>query len=454
MFMKKKKLMSYILACSMFLSGCKADIKSIINRVKDNLPFRDFTTSMNDFTKGNESESMEETISQIETEVIPSITETISVTEPNIEDTQSSTVLEETQVTEEVKVEETEPVSNLTEDNIMVSATTNVNIRSSNTVNSLKIGSFKMYDIAYRILCCDNNWDLVKYNNQIGYVCRDYLEYSNESYDTEYKYTMKNDIVLTTTELNFRTSPSTDGDKISRFAEYTELQVIASVDNGWLLVKNNGVLGYVHGDYTASLLDKAREEYPNLNITELDVKKIVYSTTNLNVRNGNNTDYEKIGSLEKYESVRVLYEYDDWYFVMTNDYNFGFINKTYTRDLDNTFVVVDLSEQRLYLYNKDELYFITPVTTGKDSTPSDIGLFEIYDKETNRYLVGADYKSFVNYWMPYNRGEGLHDATWRSVFGTQGYKTNGSHGCINMPLDITDDIYENVSVGTKVLVHK
>ena len=56
--------------------------------------------------------------------------------------------------------------------------------------------------------------------------------------------------------------------------------------------------------------------------------------------------------------------------------------------------------------------------------------------------------------MPYNRGEGLHDATWRSVFGTQNYKTNGSHGCINMPLDITDDIYDNVSVGTKVLVHK
>ena len=40
------------------------------------------------------------------------------------------------------------------------------------------------------------------------------------------------------------------------------------------------------------------------------------------------------------------------------------------------------------MYNEEDLLFTTPVTTGKDSTPSDKGLFKIYAKETQRYLVG------------------------------------------------------------------
>ena len=55
--------------------------------------------------------------------------------------------------------------------------------------------------------------------------------------------------------------------------------------------------------------------------------------------------------------------------------------------------------------------------------------------------------------MPYNRGEGLHDATWRQEFGGEIYKNNGSHGCINMPLDIAEKVYNAVSVGTVVEVY-
>lgn len=437
--MNKKKLMAYMLASSMFLSGCKANIKGILYNYKDCFAKKDFTTSATDnFLEENVSETNDVTVPTI-LETVPSVTESV---EENI------------QSTENIQIEESETVLDKAEDNIIVYATTDVNIRSSNTSSSLKIGSFKIYDAAYRILCCDNNWDLIKYNNQIGFVCRDYLEYSDNSYETEYRHIKKNDIVITLTDLNFRIAPTTDAEIISTFYQNTELQVIAEVDNGWLLVKNNGVLGYVHGDYTMSLLEKAKEQYPELNINELDVKKIIYSTTNLNIRNGNSTDYEKISSLDEFESARVLSESDDWYFVMTNDYNFGFVSKVYVVVLDNNFVVVDLSEQKLYMYNNDELCYVTPVTTGKDSTPSDIGLFKIYNKNTDTYLTGPDYKTFVKYWMPYNGGEGLHDASWRSVFGTESYKTSGSHGCINIPPDIADDIYKNVSVGTKVLVHK
>ena len=263
-----------------------------------------------------------------------------------------------------------------------------------------------------------------------------------------------NDIVLTTSGLNFRTAPTTDSDIILSFSQNTELKVISWVGDNWILVKYNGVSGYVYADYTLSLLAKAKEQYPWLDLKELDVKKIVYSITDLKVRNGDSVDYSVIGNLVEYESVRVLEQYGQWYFIMTNDYSFGFISKDYTSQLGGNFVVVDISEQQLYLYNNDELCFTTPVTTGKESTPTDIGLFSIYSKEQDRILNGVDYSTSVDYWMPYNGGEGLHDASWHNLFGTDGYKINGSHGCVNLPPSITDDIFNNVQIGSKVLVHK
>jgi len=106
------------------------------------------------------------------------------------------------------------------------------------------------------------------------------------------------------------------------------------------------------------------------------------------------------------------------------------------------------------LYNGNELLIETNIVTGTLDTPTRIGLFKIYAKQTNRYLTGEDYNAHVNYWMPFDGGIGLHDAAWRKKFGGEIYLTDGSHGCVNMPKDITDDIYEEVSIGTKVLVHK
>lgn len=446
------KLIAYLTASSMLLYGCKMTINNFFNKDKQEVLKKDFNTEQTiQETETKETELILETTMETtkEIEVTPIETETTIITEPTMETT--------------VETQETEPIETLTptiqeivsNDNIIVRVTTNVNIRSNNNANSLIIGELKPNDIAYKILSCDNNWDLVKVGEQIGYVCRDYLEYTNESYEIDYKYTNKKDIVITKTELNLRITPNTEKARISRFGKNIELEVIDEVDNGWLLVRNNGIIGYVHGDYVVSLLELANLEYPELNLEKLEIQKIVYTTSsNLNIRKGNSTDYESIGKLEKFESARVLGEYDDWYFIMTNEYKFGFISKKYTKDMENNYVIVDKSEQRLYLYNNDELLFVTPVTTGKDETPSDTGLFQVWQRVLGKYLVGEDYKVWVDYWVAYNHGEGLHDAKWRSVFGTESYHTNGSHGCINIPPYLADDIYYNTSYETKVLVHK
>jgi len=430
---KQLRLLTYILATLMTLSGCKMKVEE--QKVPE---FSKPTTS----TESQIKDAIDETIEQ---EQLPSIpVETIPETKPQEIPTEPEVIPTVPEITEPV-----------VEGLAVVKPTTTVNVRVNSSVNSLKIGSLDINDTAIRILSLENGWDLVKINDRLGYINNSYLQETDETIEQENNYVLKNDIVLTTTTLNFRTEPTTSSKIIEELPENTELQVIAQVNDEWLLVRYNGNLGYVYSSYTNSLLEKLNETYPDLNIQELSPQKIVYSNTTLNIRNGNSTDYDQIGQLEKFESIRVLGEYEDWYLIMTNDYNFGFVSKEYTKDLTEDFIIVDKSEQQLYFYNGNDLYFTTPVTTGKDSTPSDTGLFKIYAKQTNRHLTdGKTYNSWVGYWMPYNGGEGLHDANWRTVFGTESYHTGGSHGCINLPPELADDIYNNASVGTKVLVHK
>ncbi len=55
--------------------------------------------------------------------------------------------------------------------------------------------------------------------------------------------------------------------------------------------------------------------------------------------------------------------------------------------------------------------------------------------------------------MPFNGNIGMHDATWRGSFGGSIYKTNGSHGCINLPRAAAKTIYENIEKGMPVLCY-
>ncbi len=449
----RTKIITFLLLGTLMLSACQKEGK---------------TESLNGAYVEHPTD---ETLSQTE----PVQDETIEIMPPFIEETIPEYIPPETIIPETTIPEETTPETTIPEEpeqeeivppieeenkdnkeNIIVTAHTKVNLRSSNTSDSIWLDQLQMYDTAYRILSCDNGWDLVKYNDKLGYVFRDYITYTDEVYEPEYKHIKHDDIVITTGSLNFREKPTSDSLKLATFAKDTELQVLATVeDSEWLLVRYNGVLGYVHGGYVISMLDRANELYPELQLNNLKTQCVVYTTTGLNFRTGNSTDFPSLGLLERYETLRVIGEYEGWYFVMTNDYNFGFVSADYTKILEDRFVIVDKSEQQLYLYDDNELLYTTPVTTGKDSTPSDTGLFKISYKATNVTLSdNKTYWSPVRYWMPYNGGEGLHDADWRTIFGTDSYHYGGSHGCINMPVDITDEIYNNVEAGTKVLVHK
>jgi len=122
-------------------------------------------------------------------------------------------------------------------------------------------------------------------------------------------------------------------------------------------------------------------------------------------------------------------------------------------DVGPSYVEIDLSNQHLYLYINNKLDFETDVVTGNVSaghkTPE--GIYGVTYKARNAILRGPGYESFVYYWMPYNGGVGMHDATWRGRFGGEIYKYSGSHGCINMPLSSAKYIFEKVEQGFPVV---
>lgn len=131
-------------------------------------------------------------------------------------------------------------------------------------------------------------------------------------------------------------------------------------------------------------------------------------------------------------------------------------------DWGNTYVEVDLTNQYMYLFVNGSVVTSSPIVTGKPSegsaTPQ--GVYSIRYCKRNAVLRGPkkedgtyEWESPVAFWMPFNGAIGLHDATWQAAFGGSRYLTHGSHGCVNLPYNIAETVFNNVSAGTPVVCH-
>lgn len=126
------------------------------------------------------------------------------------------------------------------------------------------------------------------------------------------------------------------------------------------------------------------------------------------------------------------------------------------KDLGNTYIEIDLTEQMMYYYEEGVLTLETPVVTGDVSEESETpeGMHVVYFMQRNRVLRGEGYTAPVKYWIAIYKRIGIHDSNWRKEFGGDIYMTNGSHGCINTPKDKVAELYELVEVGTPAVVFK
>ena len=132
--------------------------------------------------------------------------------------------------------------------------------------------------------------------------------------------------------------------------------------------------------------------------------------------------------------------------------------------LGTTYLEINITKQHLWFVKDGSVVLESDFVSGKESdstrlTPS--GTYYIYNKERNRVLRGTkqpngkyEYESPVSYWMPFNKGIGLHDASWRSTFGGDTYINSGSHGCINLPTGFAGSLYSQIYVNLPVVVYR
>ena len=126
-----------------------------------------------------------------------------------------------------------------------------------------------------------------------------------------------------------------------------------------------------------------------------------------------------------------------------------------------SYIEIDITRQRVFMYLDGKCILDTLTVTANLSagynTPT--GVFYLNNKAYDTVLRGTNkdgskYASPVKYWMPFYKGYGMHDASWRSKFGGDIYKTNGSHGCVNLQEEAAETIYENITYDMPIFIYE
>ena len=118
-------------------------------------------------------------------------------------------------------------------------------------------------------------------------------------------------------------------------------------------------------------------------------------------------------------------------------------------------VEVNLSEQRAYVFENEQVVGSWYISSGKDGFNSSTGDFRIRAKLETQNMGNPDLTKAPNYYtenvpwvMYYNGDEALHGAYWHNNFGRP-----MSHGCINLPLPVASWMFGWAPLGTMVWVH-
>lgn len=339
--------------------------------------------------------------------------------------------------------------------------------------DSLILGQVKEGTIVNDVTTGDNGYTLINQDNNYGYILNDNLTLVDYN-QSDVKTYRRADILRATNSVNLRKGPSTDYDKIMTILENTEVECIGVCENGWYLIRVNGHIGYSSPDYFQSFNDYSMNTY-RMDYGSLGFICNGYTTDRVNLRSGPSTDTQSLGLIDKDSFVQILQDHGDFYLVLTNDYQYGYISKDYLHLLkDEIYVVTDISSQITTLYKGNTILAQAYCVTGKQSTPTTLGVFTIKSKETDRYLNGTNsdgstYHSHVNYCMKYHGGEYLHDLKECRRWGVP-----ASHGCIRQQsskdmytpgyilnkdgevykISMIETLYLNTEIGTKVINKK
>ena len=256
-------------------------------------------------------------------------------------------------------------------------------------------------------------------------------------------------MIITGYDVNEREGPGTEYE-IVRSHVLEEIVNVTGREGDWFKLEN--------GNYIHSSLLKAADGTSAYEIKELFETRYARND-NVNVYSEPDINSEITRVLQIAEPIHVTGKIENtWY-----ETEYGFIEKINTvRNIQdivvdsiekyNDLIIVWISKQMVFYYQDKQIITEGECVTGNVSTtPTPTGLYKVQYKDQETYLMN---NSFVHYFVAFNGGIGLHDASWRyGCFGGDIYTYDGSHGCVNLEYEVAETIYNNTSVeSTRVLV--
>jgi lipoprotein-anchoring transpeptidase ErfK/SrfK len=103
-------------------------------------------------------------------------------------------------------------------------------------------------------------------------------------------------------------------------------------------------------------------------------------------------------------------------------------------------VEADLTDQVLALINGSKVFRIYPVSSGKPSTPTVLGTYQVYMKTPGYLPDGMYYSNF------FHTGYAIHGYDPSPTYPA-------SHGCLRLPIDDAISAYQWIQIGTPVDVY-
>lgn len=227
----------------------------------------------------------------------------------------------------------------------------------------------------------------------------------------------------------------------------TQEVVDGSVISGWLVVDGNNVS--LSKEKVDEFVDSIRKKYDTI-FSNREFKTTYGKTVKVNGGDYGwwlNTAKESEGLMQQIENGESG-ERKPVYYQEAASHG--------EKDYGDSYVEINLTSQHLFVYKDGQKVLDTDFVSGNVSTNhgTHTGTYGITYKERYSVLVGETYESTVSYWMPFDEDIGMHDAIWKSQFGSNFYKTDGSHGCINLPYLTAKKIYGYVEKGTPVIVYE
>lgn len=313
----------------------------------------------------------------------------------------------------------------------------NVNLREYPSTSSDKLEVIKAGEVV-SLYYLVNDWYLANYHDQIGFLKSKYVREIDWNKISEQVDNMP-EIHLgieALDDVNIRKLPSKDSKKIGILKKGLKT-VFIDKKNDYYEIMYGDEVGYINSNYV-------KEFYYIVG----NIEEIIYvkgDTFAYNYPYG-----EQIGIMPKYEVGYVYGKVADYYLIESHG-KVGYIKKSDCEILDNDFAIVDIGSQTITVYKDNEFVFDSAIVSGKDSTPTKLGFYYFENKYPNKKFEGG---KVSKYWLSFNHGQGCHDAPWRTKFGGSIYHKNGSNGCVNLPDDSAEKLYNTMDVGDKILIKK